>query len=113
MKQPTYFFWVGESMQDSFSLAIGASVRVNYPVNDGPIRIVCTTCTGNEKIISSLRVIWQETSFGRTSYSEMMALPSHALSTSYWFPWYNNATSSMNQGFRIAFHSTYPLLYLY
>src|SRR5687768_17218839 len=95
--------WVGNSMQDSFTLAAGASVRVNYAVNAGPIRIVCTTCSGDEQIISSLRVIWQETIVGRTSYSEMMALPDHALSTTYWFPWYNNAApSSMNQGFRIA-----------
>src|SRR5687767_2522741 len=95
--------WVGNSMQDSLTLAAGASVRVNYAVNAGPIRIVCTTCSGDEKIISSLRVIWQETIVGRTSYSEMMALPDHALSTTYWFPWYNNAaTNSMNQGFRIS-----------
>jgi hypothetical protein len=94
--------WVGDSMQDSFTLAIGDSVRVNYTVNDGPIRIVCTTCSGEEKIISSLRVIWQETAVGRTSYFEMMALPDHALSTTYWFPWYNNATPAMNQGFRIS-----------
>ena len=93
---------VGGALQDSFTLAAGASVRVNYLVNNGPVRIVCTTCTLDEKIVTSLRVIWQETAFGRTSYSEMMALPDHALSTSYWFPWYNNATPSMNQGFRIS-----------
>jgi hypothetical protein len=94
--------YVAGALQQSFTVAEGASVRVNYPVNNGPVRVVCTTCSGAEKIISSLRVIWQETDFGRTSYSEMMALPDHALSTSYWFPWYNNATSSMNQGFRIS-----------
>ena len=93
--------WVGTTLQDSFSLAVGASVRVGYPVNTGPIRIVCTTCSLDEKIISSLRVIWKETG-QRTSYSEMMALPHHALSTTYWFPWYNNATSAMNQGFRVS-----------
>src|SRR5687768_9528755 len=94
--------WVGNTMQDSFSLAAGASVRVGYPVNDGPVRIVCTTCSGNEKIISSLRVIWQETG-ERTSYSEMMGLPLEQLSSEYWFPWYNNVdTTVMSQGFRIA-----------
>ncbi|MCI0550534.1 MAG: hypothetical protein L0287_06240 [Anaerolineae bacterium] len=93
--------WVGDTMQDSFSLAVGASVRVGYSVNSGPIRIVCTTCTGSEKILTSLRVIWQEPGY-RSSYSEMMGLPTEALSTEYWFPWYNNATSSMDQAFRIA-----------
>jgi hypothetical protein len=33
----------------------------------------------------------------------MMALPDHALSTTYWFPWYNNAFPAiMDQGFRIS-----------
>jgi hypothetical protein len=32
----------------------------------------------------------------------MMGLPKELLSTEYWFPWYNNATPSMDQGFRIA-----------
>ena len=96
--------WVGNSVtpQDSFSLGIGASVRVGYNVNNGPIRIVCTTCSGNEKIVTSLRVIWQEPGF-RSSYSEMMGLPKEHLSSEYWFPWYNNlSTTAMDQGFRIA-----------
>jgi hypothetical protein len=93
---------VAGALLDSFTLAAGDSVRVGYPVNAGPVRIVCTTCSGDEKIVTSLRVIWKETGI-RTSYSEMMALPGHALSTTYWFPWYNNAFPSiMDQGFRIA-----------
>src|SRR5688572_6637447 len=66
--------YVGGALQESFTLAAGASVRVNYPVNDGPVRVVCTTCSGAEKIITSLRVIWQEPGF-RATYSEMMGLP--------------------------------------
>jgi hypothetical protein len=95
--------WVGDTMEDSFSLDVGASVRVGYDVNAGPLRIVCTTCSGNEKILAALRVIWQEPGV-RTSYSEMMGLPTEALSTEYWFPWYNNlfSTTIMDQGFRIA-----------
>jgi predicted outer membrane repeat protein/parallel beta-helix repeat protein len=94
--------WVGDTMQDSFTLLADASLRLGYPVNSGPIRILCTTCSGNERIITSLRVIWQETGI-RTSYSEMMGLPTEALSTQYWFPWYNNAFPAiMNQGFRIS-----------
>jgi hypothetical protein len=92
--------WVGDTLQDSFDLVVGESVRVSYSVNAGPIRIVCTTCLGNEKILTSLQVIWHETGQS-TSYSEMMGLPLEQLSTEYWFPWYNNATSSMAQGFRI------------
>ena len=97
----TIELWVGNTMQYSFSLGIGESVRKNYPVNNGPISIVCATCSGSEMIIAALRVIWQEPGF-RSSYSEMMGLPWEHLSTQYWFPWYNNAVpASMDQGLRI------------
>ena len=94
--------WIAGALQDSFSLAQGASVRVGYNANNGPVRIVCTTCSGSERIVTSLRVIWKEPGI-RTSYSETMGLPLAQLSTEYWFPWYNNAdTNAMDQGFRIA-----------
>ncbi|HKY55116.1 MAG TPA: hypothetical protein VJM08_12455, partial [Anaerolineales bacterium] len=96
--------WVGSTKLQTISLAAGGSTRVGYNVDNGPIRIVCTTCTntGNDKIIAALRVIWKEPGF-RASYSEMMGLPKEALSSEYWFPWYNNAAvNSMDQGFRIA-----------
>jgi hypothetical protein len=95
--------WVGSTKLDTISLSAGGSARVGYNVNNGPIRILCTTCsnTGSDKIIAALRVIWKEPG-RRVSYSEMMGLPAQALSTEYWYPWYNNATSAMDQGFRIA-----------
>ena len=95
--------WVGGTKLDTFTLAAGASTRVGYHVDNGPARIVCTTCANaaSDKIITALRVIWQEPGF-RASYSEMMGLPREQLSEEYWFPWYNNATPSMDQGFRIA-----------
>jgi hypothetical protein len=96
--------WVGSTKLDTRSLSPGASVRVGYHVDNGPIRIFCTTCsnTGTDKIIAALRVIWKEPGF-RASYSEMMGLPTEQLSNEYWFPWYNNAVpASMDQGFRVA-----------
>lgn len=102
--QNTIQVWVGNSVtpQDTFTLDVGASIRVEYNVDNGPIRIVCITCSVKEKIIAALRVIWQEPGF-RSSYSEMMGLPAELLSTEYWFPWYNNhAINSMDQGFRLS-----------
>ncbi|HET9907107.1 MAG TPA: M4 family metallopeptidase, partial [Anaerolineales bacterium] len=94
--------WVGNSLIDSFTLNPGASVRVGYPIDNGPIRVVCSDCSGSEKIIAAMRVIWKEPG-RRFSYSEMMGLPKEQLSNEYWFPWYNNATpASVDQGFRIA-----------
>ena len=95
---------VGGALLQTINLGPGGSVRVGYNVDNGPARIVCTTCTntGNDKIITALRVIWKEPGF-RSSYSEMMGLPKEQLSTEYWLPWYNNlAKASMDQGFRIA-----------
>ncbi|HET9907905.1 MAG TPA: hypothetical protein VFQ23_14735, partial [Anaerolineales bacterium] len=92
----------GVQVGTNITLVPGASVRVGYPVNDGPVQVRCTTCSGAEKIITSLRVIWKEPGF-RATYSEMMGMPLEQLSTTYWFPWYNNAdVNSMDQGFRIA-----------
>ncbi|HKY54062.1 MAG TPA: hypothetical protein VJM08_07155, partial [Anaerolineales bacterium] len=84
--------WVGSTKLDTLILAAGASMRKGYNVDNGPIRIVCTTCsnTGTDKIIAALRVIWKEPG-KRYSYSEMMGLPVEQLSDEYWFPWYNNA----------------------
>jgi hypothetical protein len=96
--------WVGNRLLDTLTMNAGGSVRVGYNVDNGPIRVVCASCTntGNDKIITALRVIWKEPGF-RTSYSEMMGLPVEQLSSEYWFPWYNNLdTASMDQGFRIA-----------
>ena len=96
--------WVGNTKLDTITLTARGSVRVNYPVDNGPIKIVCTTCTnlGDDKILAAIRVIWKEPGV-RTSYTEMMGLPKESLSTEYWFPWYNNAApASMEQGFRIA-----------
>jgi hypothetical protein len=93
--------WVGSTLLDTISLGAGASTRKNYNVNNGPFRIVCTTCiNADDRIITALRVIWKETGY-RTSYSEMMGLPLEQLSAEYWFPWYNNAfTAIMDQQFR-------------
>ncbi len=96
--------WVGSTKLETINLGPGGSTRVGYNVDNGPVRIYCSTCTntGNDKIITALRMIWKEPGF-RASYSEMMGLPTEALSTEYWFPWYNNASiNSMDQGFRIA-----------
>ena len=90
--------WVGNTKLQTISLAGGGSTRVSYNVDNGPVKIVCITCTniGSDKIIAALRVIWKERGY-RSSYSELMGLPKEQLSSEYWFPWYNNATPSMDQ----------------
>src|SRR5688572_12041201 len=65
--------WVSSTLLDTISITAGASVRVGYNVDNGPIRIVCTTCsnTGNDKIIAAMLMIWKEPGFP-ASYSEII-----------------------------------------
>jgi hypothetical protein len=76
----------GQEMQGSpFALAPGASTRKSFPgVNNGPVKIV-----SDQTIVAAERVIYKVNGVN-TSFSETMALPSHQLNTTYWFPWYNN-----------------------
>jgi hypothetical protein len=76
---------IGGVPQPSFNLAVGASTRVSYPVNNGPVKIVST-----QDIVAAERVIYKVNGVN-TSFAEMMALPANQLDTTYWLPWYNNA----------------------
>jgi hypothetical protein len=53
-------------------------------INNGPVQIV-----SDQNIVAAERVIYKVNSVP-TSFTEMMALPSSQLDTTYWLPWYNN-----------------------
>jgi hypothetical protein len=76
----------GAEMPNSpFAVVAGASIRKSYSgVVDGPVQIV-----SNVPIVVAERVIYKPGGV-HTSFSEMMALPSSELNTTYWLPWYNN-----------------------
>jgi len=67
-----------------FTLLVGQSTRVNFAVNNGPVKIV-----SDQNIVAAERVIYKVSNV-QTSFSEMMALPNSQLDTAYWLPWYNN-----------------------
>jgi uncharacterized protein YcfL len=68
-----------------FTLPRGQSLRPSFAgVNRGPVKIV-----SNQNIVAAERVIYKVSGVN-TSFSEMMALPSSQLSTSFWLPWYNS-----------------------
>ena len=78
---------IGGIVRGSYPLIPNESKRVSYPgLDKGPVKI---TSSGNVPIIASLRVAYFDGSEW-TSFSEMMGLPSHKLTSSYVFPWYNN-----------------------
>jgi uncharacterized delta-60 repeat protein len=82
--QATVTVTIGGVAQPSFTLAAGASTRVSYPVNNGPVKIEST-----QNIVAAERVIYKVSGIP-TSFSEMMGLPNVLLDMTYWLPWYNN-----------------------
>jgi hypothetical protein len=76
----------GQLMAGSpFALGAGASTRLSFiGVNSGPVRI-----TSNVNIVAAERVIYKVNGV-RTSFSELMAMPTAQLSATYWLPVYDN-----------------------
>jgi hypothetical protein len=74
-----------ETTGSPFTLLPGESMRKSFSnVNDGPVQIV-----SNVNIVAAERLIYKVNGVA-TSFSEMMALPTSQLDTTYWLPWYNN-----------------------
>jgi hypothetical protein len=75
-------------VKGTYNLAPNASQRISYVgLDSGPVVI---QSSGNVPIIASMRVAYFNGS-AWTSFAEMMGLPQSQLSTSYVFPWYNDA----------------------
>ena len=81
---------IGGQIKGTYPLIPSQSTRVSYNgLNAGPIKV---TSSGNVPIIASMRVAYFDSGLSKwTSFSELMGLPSTKLTTSYVFPWYNNA----------------------
>jgi hypothetical protein len=73
------------------------AMRINYPgLDSGPVIVQGTT---GVKIISSIRSAWAVNGVTQ-SFVQLMGLPSGQLSSTFWFPAYNNVT--LNEQLRIA-----------
>jgi hypothetical protein len=80
-------FMGGQEVAGSpFAIAPGQSLRRSFAIDKGPVVVRSTNGT---KIIASLRILFAVGS-NPTSFSELMGLPEHQLTTSYVFPYYNN-----------------------
>jgi hypothetical protein len=82
----------------TYPLQPNESARVTFDnVDSGPVEVFSS---GNVPIIASMRINLKANAL-YSSYSEFMGLsvgapngwPGNELSTTYWFPWYNNATA--------------------
>ena len=71
-----------------FTLAAGASTSKNFAgINKGPVKVV-----SNRVILASLRFLFPKNSNTPTFVSEVMGLPQSRLTTSYYFPWFDNVS---------------------
>jgi hypothetical protein len=72
-----------------YNILPNGSYRISYPgLDKGPVKV---TSSGNVPIIASMRVAYHDGT-AWTDFSEMMGLPTSALSTHYSFPVYDNVT---------------------
>ena len=75
----------GGAPRETFSLGAGQSARKSYAgVNSGPVKIVST-----QNIVAAERVIFKNNTTP-VSFSEMMGMANGQVSSTIWFPWYNN-----------------------
>jgi len=76
-------------VKGTYNLAPNQSTRISYAgLDSGPVVI---QSSGNVPIIASLRVAYTpDGGLTWTSFAEMMGLPQAQLTTSYYFPWYND-----------------------
>jgi len=80
---------VGTTQVGAYTLGPSQSTRQSYTLNNGPVKVVSTNTIS---IVASERVAYSPDGGATwTSYSELMGLPEGQLTTSYTFPWYNNA----------------------
>jgi hypothetical protein len=67
---------------DSYTLAAGAATRKNYPGrNNGPLQVTSSATN----ILTTIRVLYNGQSF-----SELLGFPANQLTTTYWYPAYDN-----------------------
>ena len=75
-------------VRGNYNLNPSASVRPAYALDAGPVEV---STSNGAKIIVAIRDAWKLN--GQVlSFVQMMGLPQEALSTTYWFPAYNNLT---------------------
>lgn len=79
---------IGNSLMGTYYVPAGGSERVDYDVNNGPVKIANQV---GDSMVAALLDAWQVNGV-TTSYAQIMGLPDDQLSTTYYFPAYNNRT---------------------
>lgn len=93
------YVYIGGNAQTPINLVAGEDTFVNYPLDDGPVRVVSTNPDAN--ILVSLQVRLKLNG-KNVSYSEFTGIPffGTSVNTAYLFPWYlNNSTTKSELSF--------------
>ena len=81
---------IGGVVRGTYNLSPNASVRPTFALDSGPVEVYSSN---GARIIVAIRDAWKVN--GQvTSFVQTMAIPKEAMSTTYWFPAYNNVTLS-------------------
>lgn len=86
------FIGIDPTPKGTYTIQPHQSVTPNYPeLKDGPVKVICTDCTGTQKIMVSQRVLFKE------SFEEVQGTPPAGLTEREFFGWYDfTAANSMH-----------------
>ncbi|MHB8859763.1 MAG: hypothetical protein ACYC6Z_09850 [Thermoleophilia bacterium] len=87
--------YVGPGAVPRGTYAIGPhqSVTPVYPeLRDGPVRVICTDCSGSQKIMVSQRIIYKD------SFEEVQGTPPAGLTEREFFGWYDFTAANSMRG---------------
>jgi hypothetical protein len=93
----TVNIYLGNNPTPVYSILLGPKQadRVSLGVTGGPVRIESTT--GGVNILAGMRIIYKN----KSSFDEIMALPTALLDDEYWFPFYNHNNVNLFTEIRI------------
>jgi hypothetical protein len=87
--------FIGTASKPKGTFAIGPhqSVTPTYPgLADGPVRVICKNCTGEDKIMVSQRILYKD------SFEEVQGTSPAGLSDEEYFGWYDLTASNFMNG---------------
>ena len=90
--------YLGNNPTPVYSVDLGPKEadRVRLGTTDGPVHVESTTAGAN--ILAGMRIIYKN----KSSFDEIMALPTALLEDEYWFPFYNHNNVNLFTEVRIA-----------
>jgi glucose/arabinose dehydrogenase len=80
--------YIAGVLQHSETIPAKQSIAPTFNVSNGPLEVRCTSCTGDQKIFTSERIIYGAGTLN--SFNETFGVPDNRLSDKYYFTWYDS-----------------------